>query len=80
MQNVSRVVRLGRENGRQTLSIPSDCAFDVDEVRLSKQGERLIVEPSRGSGLLRLLESLEPLSESLPDVDEGLPSLDEPAI
>jgi len=78
---VASTVRRARvfKNGRnQAIRIPKDFELPEGEVILTKEGSRLIIEPSpAGNGLLNLLAGWEPLKVSFPDVDEGLKDLDD---
>ena len=48
------------------------------EAKLTKEGDRLILEPVfEASPLLDVLSKLPSLKEDFPDVDAGLPALDE---
>lgn len=68
----SRRVRLFRNNRNQAIRIPVEFELLGTEALISREGNRLIVEPVRKSGLLELLASWEPLDEGLPDVDATL--------
>lgn len=72
-----RHVRLFRNGRNQALRIPREFELEGNEAIIRKEGDRLIVEPIRKSGLLSVLASLEPLDEPFPDVDESLPALDD---
>ncbi|WP_295585700.1 AbrB/MazE/SpoVT family DNA-binding domain-containing protein [uncultured Lamprocystis sp.] len=73
-----RHVRLFRNGRNQALRIPRGFELDADEAIVSKDGERLIVEPvKRRPDLATLLAGWTPLDESLPAVDEGLLPLDD---
>lgn len=39
---------------------------------MHRDGDKLIIEPVKKSGLLAFLETLTPFDEPFPDVDEGL--------
>jgi antitoxin VapB len=39
---------------------------------MHREGNRLVIEPIRKTGLLALLASLEPIDEEFPDFDAGL--------
>ncbi len=74
----TRHVRLFRNGRNQALRIPRDLELDADEAIISKDGERLIVEPvSRHPDLAALLSGWKPLDEPFPDVDAGLLPLDD---
>ena len=76
--HTNRHVRLFRNGRNQALRIPRDLELDADEAIISKDGERLIVEPvKRRPDLATLLARWEPLDEIFPDVDEGLAPLDD---
>ena len=77
MAETERHVRLFRNGRNQALRIPREFEFDGDEAIVRKEGDCLIVEPSRKGRLLALLVDLEPLEESFPDVDEDLAPLDD---
>lgn len=71
-------VRLFRNGRNQALRIPRDLEMDADEAILSKEGERLIIEPiKRRADLATLLASWEALDESVPEVDDDLLPLDD---
>lgn len=75
-----RHVRLFRNGSNQALRIPRDMELEGDEAILSRDGDRLIIEPVRRGRLLKTLRALGPWSEPFPDVDEGLAPLDEPGL
>ena len=78
LTSLPRRARLFRNGSNQAVRIPREYEFPTDEVVLYKDGDRLIIEPSRApSGLLRLLKQLEPIDDVFPDVDEDLQSLDD---
>lgn len=62
-----RQVRLFRNNRNQAIRIPVEFELPGNEATIRREGERLIIEPVRPSGLLALLASWEPLDEALPD-------------
>lgn len=80
MDSQHRHVRLFRNGRNQALRIPRDFELEGDEAMLSRDGDRLIIEPIRKGRLLALLGTLDPLDETLPDVDEDLRSLDDVAL
>lgn len=69
-----REVKLFRNNRSQAVRIPAEFALPGDRVRISRDGDRLIIEPLpvESTGLLALLHTWEPLDEDFPDVDAGL--------
>ena len=70
-------VRLFRNGRNQAVRIPKEFEMDCDEAIIRKEGNRLVLEPIKKSGLLSVLSELEPLDEALPDVDEKLLPLDD---
>ena len=74
----SRRVSLFRNGRNQALRIPRDLEMEGKEAWLTREGNRLLIEPVvEDVSLLELLSTLEPLSESFPDVDESLGRLDD---
>ena len=67
-----RQVRLFRNNRNQAIRIPVEFELPGNDALISRDGDRLIIEPLRKSGLLELLAGWEALDEEFPDVDEGL--------
>jgi antitoxin VapB len=67
-----RQVRLFRNGTNQALRIPREFELPGTEAVLTREGNRLIIEPVQVPRLLELLATLEPLEESFPDVDAGL--------
>lgn len=58
------------DNG-QAVRVPAGFELPGTEVMVTKDGQRLIIEPKRQS-LREFLDTLEPLDIEWPDVDEGL--------
>lgn len=67
-----RHVRLFRNGANQALRIPREFELPGTEAILTREGNRLIIEPVKPPRLLELLATLEPLKEDFPDVDTGL--------
>jgi len=69
---VSKNVKLFKNRRNQAVRIPMDFAFDADAdtVRISRDGERLILEPVRENTLVALLDSWQPLDESFPEIND----------
>lgn len=60
------------------MRIPRDFELNGTEALLSKEGNRLVIEPvGQEPSLLELLSTLEPLTKNFPNVDESLGQLDE---
>jgi antitoxin VapB len=70
-----RQVRLFRNNRNQAIRIPVEFELPGSEAIISRDGDRLIIEPVRKSNLLAILASWDPLDEEFPDVDTTLPPL-----
>lgn len=66
----SRQVRLFRNNRNQAIRIPVEFELPGDEAIISRDGDRLIIEPVRRKGLAALLDSWEPLDEEFPKIDD----------
>jgi antitoxin VapB len=65
-----RQVRLFRNNRNQAIRIPVEFELPGSEAIISRDGDRLIIEPVRKKGLAALLDSWEPLDEEFPDIDD----------
>lgn len=71
----SRVTRLFKNGSNQAVRIPKEMAFDTDEVRLYKDGNRLVIEPVLPKvGLQALLNGWQPISEALPEIEDLPPT------
>jgi antitoxin VapB len=70
-----RRVRLFRNNRNQAVRIPVEFELPGSEATISRDGDRLVIEPVHRNGLLELLASWEKLDEAFPDVDRDLPPL-----
>lgn len=70
----SREAKLFRNNKSQAVRIPADFEFPGDRVLISRDGDRLIIEPVRRKSLLDVLAGLEPLGpeDQFPDIDGTL--------
>jgi len=66
----SREVKLFKNRRNQALRIPTDFTLDADRVRISRDGERLIVEPIHENKLLVLLNSWDTLDEDFPEIED----------
>lgn len=68
-RSVSRQVRLFRNNRSQALRIPVEFELPGDRAIVSREGDRLIVEPVRAStGLIALVGGWDVLDEALPEI------------
>ena len=70
--HTQRHARLFRNGRNQALRIPREFEMDADEVSITRDGQRLIIEPVSKGGLLALLAGWQPLNEEFPDVDDLL--------
>jgi antitoxin VapB len=75
----SREVKLFRNNRSQAVRIPVEFELKADKVRISREGEKLILEPvardaTKLSALLKAWAAEPPLGadDRLTDLDEGL--------
>lgn len=71
MPGDAREVRLFRNNRSQAIRIPVDFELPGDRALLTRDGDRLILEPIRAEGLLALLARWEPLDEALPEIEDA---------
>jgi antitoxin VapB len=69
-----RHVRLFRNNRNQAIRIPVEFELPGSEAIISRDGDRLIIEPVRRKGLAALLDSWEPLAEEFPEVNDPPPT------
>lgn len=69
-----REARLFRNNRNQAVRIPVEFEFPGDTVLISRDGDRLIIEPVRKKGLLALLSGWEPLDEDFPEIADAPPA------
>jgi antitoxin VapB len=72
-----RQVRLFRNNRNQAIRIPVEFELPGSEAIISRDGDRLIIEPVRTKGLAALLDSWEPFDETLPEIDDPPPAVKE---
>lgn len=68
----TREVRLFRNGRNQAVRIPVEFALPGDTAMMHREGDKLIIEPVRKTGLLALLDSWEPMDEPFPDIDSDL--------
>jgi len=65
-----RQVRLFRNNRNQAIRIPVEFELPGSEAIISRDGDRLIIEPVRQGGLAALLDSWEEMDEVLPEISD----------
>jgi antitoxin VapB len=68
--NARRRVRLFKNGRNQALRIPREFELPGDEAIVSKEGDRLVIEPIRQKSLLALLATLSPLEEDFPPIPD----------
>lgn len=67
----SKEVRLFRNNRSQAVRIPVEFELPGERALISREGDKLIIEPVRSStGLLALLVTWEPLDEDFPEIED----------
>lgn len=69
-----RRVRLFRNNRNQAIRIPVEFELPGSEAVISRDGDRLIIEPVRRKGLAALLDSWGPLTEEFPEIADLPPA------
>ena len=67
-----REVRLFKTGRNQVVRIPVGLELPGETALMHREGNRLVIQPERKSGLLALLATLEPISEDFPDFDADL--------
>jgi len=78
MANISysglREANLFKNRNNQAVRIPVDLAFDknVERVRISREGERLIIEPIHKNELVALLDRWQALDEDFPIIEDKI--------
>ncbi len=72
-----RQVSLFRNGRNQAIRIPREFELEGDKAIIHKEGDKLIIEPIRKTGLLAILSEMEPLTVQFPDVDTDLKGLDD---
>lgn len=68
-----RHVKLFRNGRNQAVRIPVEFELPGDEAILRREGDRLVIEPTRKRGLLALLETMQPLDEDFPEIEDRPP-------
>jgi antitoxin VapB len=69
-----RHLRLFRNNRNQAIRIPVEFELPGTEAIISRDGDRLVIEPVRRKGLAALLDSWEPLTEEFPEIADPPPA------
>jgi antitoxin VapB len=63
-----RHVRLFRNGRNQAVRIPVEFELPGDEAIIRREGDKLVIEPLRQSGLLEWLATIEPWTEEFLDI------------
>lgn len=69
----ARRVTLFRNGRNQAVRIPKELELPGTVALIRKEGDRLIIEPARTSGLLEWLRALPPSEESIGPIDDPPP-------
>ncbi|MEM1189671.1 MAG: AbrB/MazE/SpoVT family DNA-binding domain-containing protein [Pseudomonadota bacterium] len=77
MPTTKRHVRLFRSGRNRAIRIPREFELEGDEAIIYREGDRLIIQPTRKGKLLALLAALLPLTESFPEIDDDLADKDD---
>lgn len=75
-----REVKLFRNGRNQAVRVPRDWELPGDTAILRRDGDNLILEPRKATGLIAVLESLDTLDIQWPESDDDLGRLDEPVL
>jgi antitoxin VapB len=68
--NHERHVKLFKNGRNQAVRIPREFELPGEDAIMRKEGERLIIEPTRPKSLLAVLATLRPLDEDFPPISE----------
>ncbi len=66
----TRRVKLFRNGRNQAVRIPREFELPGDEAVLTREGDRLVLEPAPKTDLLEFLAQLEPLGEDFPEIED----------
>jgi antitoxin VapB len=69
----SRPVKLFRNGRNQAVRIPVEFELPGNDAIMHRDGDRLIIEPTRKRGLLALLDSMKPLEDEFPEIEDAIP-------
>lgn len=67
-------MRLFRNNRNQVICTPVEFELPGSEAVVSRDGDRLTIEPVRRKGLAALLDRWEPLDEEFPGIGDPPPT------
>jgi antitoxin VapB len=68
-----RAVKIFRHGRNQAVRIPREFELPGEDAVMRKEGDTLIIEPSRPKSLLALIEKWDPIDEQFPDVEDRPP-------
>ena len=68
-----RAVRIFRNGNNQAVRIPREFELPGKDALMTKEGDTLVIRPSRPRGLIDLLKSLKPLREDFPAIKDRAP-------
>jgi antitoxin VapB len=71
-----RHVELFRNGRSQAVRIPVAFELPGDEAIMHRNGDRLVIEPTRKRGLVPLLKAMKPLAEEFTEIDDPIPPSD----
>jgi len=75
--NSERHVKLFRNGRNQAVRIPREFELPGEDAIMRRDGDRLIIEPTRPHSLLAYLATLDPLEDDFPVIEElGLREID----
>jgi antitoxin VapB len=70
---MTRTASLFRNGRSQAVRIPREFEFSADQVRISREGESLVLTPVHHHRLLDVIAGWAPLPEGLPEPVDPLP-------
>ena len=73
MSTEQRHVKLFRNGRNQAVRIPVEFELPGNDAIIRKEGDALVITPSRKRGLAALLDSWQPLVEDFPEIDDRPP-------
>lgn len=68
-----RHVKLFKNGRNQAVRIPKEFELPGEDAIMRKEGERLIIAPTKPKSLLEILASLEPINEEFPEIERRPP-------
>ncbi len=71
--SAKRKVSLFRNGRSQAVRIPKEFELPGNEAILSRDGDRLIIEPTPRKSLLEVLRDLKPIDEDFPEIPDPPP-------